>query len=427
MSQLGYFYYFFFRYNFQLLIGVCISVFPLKKRKHFALRLSLSTMLYVISSFLLIYFDVHFVVAIVSLDFLLYFFMVLGIIFLCFDVSIKEVLFYGMASYTIQNLNDNLTGIVYYCLDLNNEIIFTTISLGISLLTYPMFCFLFYKKINKSGRINVTNSILILTTMLTVSIVYLLNMLTRIYATKIDVFHYIYAVISCLLLLFCQFGIFAQGKLDKEKEVVEQMLYQDSIYQKASEENINLINIKCHDLKHQINLLKETSDSKEKDEIIQDLEKQVTFFNANLKTGSKPLDILLMEKSMVFEKNNIQLACMIDGEKLSFMKSNDLYTLFSNAIDNAIESLIKIDDIQKRLLTINVKEKAGALIIRIENPYIGNIFFENGLPKTSKQDSSWHGFGTKSIRYIVDKYKGTMTINTSDNVYGLNISFRLNA
>ena len=47
---------------------------------------------------------------------------------------------------------------------------------------------------------------------------------------------------------------------------------------------------------------------------------------------------------------------------------------------------------------------------------------ENGLPVTTKLDEQgFHGFGMKSIRLIAEKYDGSLSVKTQDNVFNLNI------
>lgn len=44
------------------------------------------------------------------------------------------------------------------------------------------------------------------------------------------------------------------------------------------------------------------------------------------------------------------------------------------------------------------------------------------MPVTSKSDGKNHGFGMISIRYIVQKYRGTMNFEVVDDMFYLNIS-----
>ena len=61
------------------------------------------------------------------------------------------------------------------------------------------------------------------------------------------------------------------------------------------------------------------------------------------------------------------------------------------------------------------------IIIRFENYYEGEIRFEKGMPVTSKKDTSLHGYGLKSLRYTVRKYRGEVQIDTRDSWFSLRI------
>lgn len=49
--------------------------------------------------------------------------------------------------------------------------------------------------------------------------------------------------------------------------------------------------------------------------------------------------------------------------------------------------------------------------------------FQDGLPASSQEDKSTHGFGIKSIRYLVEKYCGELSIQTRDGKFCLDILF----
>ena len=70
----------------------------------------------------------------------------------------------------------------------------------------------------------------------------------------------------------------------------------------------------------------------------------ISIYDSMLKTGNEALDVIFAEKSLVCRKNDIKLNCMIDGAKLSFMENTDIYALFGNLMDNAIEAIEKLKD-----------------------------------------------------------------------------------
>ena len=103
------------------------------------------------------------------------------------------------------------------------------------------------------------------------------------------------------------------------------------------------------------------------------------------------------------------------------MKQSDIYSLFGNAIDNAIEAVERIEDDEKRCIIVRVKKSRGMVLVHIENYYNGELSFKGGLPQTTKKDKRYHGFGMKSIRMIVEKYHGYFSTKSTDGIFSLDI------
>lgn len=114
---------------------------------------------------------------------------------------------------------------------------------------------------------------------------------------------------------------------------------------------------------------------------------------------------------------------MPDGSALSFMEIPDLYSFFGNALENAVDSLRKVPDKEKRLLTVRIEQKQGVTLINIENYFDGKLKMDKNLPKTTKEDNGFHGFGLKSIKFITEKYDGDLRISQRDEKFILQAIF----
>ena len=118
---------------------------------------------------------------------------------------------------------------------------------------------------------------------------------------------------------------------------------------------------------------------------------------------------------------------MTDGALLSFMNEAEIYSLFGNAIDNAIAAVLPLPQ-DKRSIGVNVGRVKDFVTVNVHNYFDGELEFgTDGLPRTSKGDEVNHGYGLKSIRYIVNKYDGNMSVEASGNLFNLNIIFPLKA
>ncbi len=191
-----------------------------------------------------------------------------------------------------------------------------------------------------------------------------------------------------------------------------------------SRQSIEIINRKCHDLKHQVAALKHIHDPGRREEVIDSLQSAVMIYDAALETGNEILDTALTEKSLICTRRDIALSCIADGRRLAFMDPVDLYTLVGNALDNAIEAVLPLPP-EQRLIRLRVQEKAGLVFLRVENPYAGTLEVRDGLPLTSKEDKQNHGFGMKSIRDVAEKYHGFLDVETEGGLFVLCLSFPL--
>ena len=113
---------------------------------------------------------------------------------------------------------------------------------------------------------------------------------------------------------------------------------------------------------------------------------------------------------------------MIDGEKLTGIKSGDIAAIFGNALDNAIECAAELP-VEKRIISLIGYARQDVMGIHIENYCEYELEFRNGLPVSTKGDDNYHGFGMKSIQYVVEKYGGNLVANLEEKIFSVDILF----
>ena len=206
-----------------------------------------------------------------------------------------------------------------------------------------------------------------------------------------------------------------------EKDTLRNIMDMQYKNYKLSKESIDIVNQKYHDLKHQIALLKSEAGSRKSVEYLEKMEKEIKIYEAQNKTGNKVLDAVLTSKSLYCQNNGIGLTCVADGSALNFMEDMDISALFGNILDNAIESVQKLNEQEKRLIHLSVAKQKQFLRIRCENYCEEQLKFENGMPVTTKKDRRFHGFGMKSIKSTAAKYGGSVTTDLKKNWFELRI------
>ena len=344
----------------------------------------------------------------------------------CFRLPILDILFYTVAAFAVQHALWDILHMIYEGIGPSitpwqARLIYA----GVYVCGYLLF-YLFFPVSDKVGMGRKERGFELIISACTFAITYVLAS----FVPVVDEWNFLYrcyALLCCALVLFLQFGVFERRaqrvlarKNEQDKVVLEEILSRERRQYAYSKEAIDLINIKCHDLKHQIAALRNLS-AEGRDHSIADIEKAVMIYGNIAKTGNETLDIVLTEKSFLCESYNIRFTYMIDGESLSFMAPYDISSLFGNAIDNAIESVMKEEEREKRIIKLNASLKRMYLTIHIENFCNEKVRFKDGIPVTNKSDKKNHGFGVKSMNYVVKKYGGTMTMRQDGCLVSLDI------
>lgn len=234
-------------------------------------------------------------------------------------------------------------------------------------------------------------------------------------------------VFRLLVGVLCSTALFLQNDAEKRQAaqqdlaIVRQLAQQHEEQYRLSQENINLINRKCHDLKRQISALRFLKDSGEFERQLEEMEHAVGIYDSAIKTGNKVLDVIFTEKMLYCEANGINMTCLVDGHRLDFVNESDLYTMLSNILDNAIESVMTQPDREKRIIQVAGYEEQQFLLLRVRNYCDTPPVLVDDLPVTTKADKELHGFGLKSIQFTAQKYGGDIRIRTDRNSFTIEV------
>lgn len=226
-------------------------------------------------------------------------------------------------------------------------------------------------------------------------------------------------VLAVFILALCS-SIEFQSRYRINMAIMDQVLSEERKQYQQLKGNIDVINILCHDLRHRL----EQFSDRLTDEEIGSLRSAMSIYDSTVKTGSEVLDVVFHLNSMACQKEGIQFTALADGSALRFVETRHLYSLFNNALSNAMEAVRKLDDPAKRVISVSVKQAGETVEIEIFN------FFDGCLPgsgDTTKEDRHLHGFGTKSMRYIAQFYGGVLSVQIGKDIYDLHISIPIPA
>ena len=429
----------------EMLIAETIFSFRLERRKHFVIRLLVA----IISSLLLgifyplpnefgysaWYTSIMFVVLATSTVFYLCF---------CFKTNFTFVFFTLLTCYTFQQISYLLFQLLVTPLsellgpmnmygsdafdfsDFNwKSFIVVLLYIDCFVMTFGALYFIFNKKLKtiETVKLKFNNLFFLIILLLVVDVV--LNAIitySEVPLTPLLII-YIYNLISCFLLVYIENSIIKTIDMGHENEVMKEALIQATKQYETQKDTIEMINIKCHDLKHQIALI--SSKNNIDDDYVKEIKDLINVYDSSYNTGNEVLNIILTEKALSCQTKDVRLSAIADVKGLETIKEGDLYSLIGNILDNAIEASTKIEDKNKRCIDFSIKRKSSYMFIKCQNYFVGNILFENNLPKTIKDDKANHGFGMKSIKNIADKYSMNLEINIEKDVFSLLLSFKV--
>ncbi len=425
-----------FQFVLELLLAESMYVFRFRRRKYFWIGMPFAVgACFLVAWLIPVLSDNPFYI---SVMFLCIFLVTLVMHKMLFDESLLTVAFCCIAGYTTQHLAYELYNIILVVFEYpassgfygTGEFagIFPDLFVAVMYVAsyapvYFVFYMLFSTKLRSREPVKLRSTFIFVLAVSVLIIDIVLNAVvvkTDIAGAKsLRIVIGVYNILCCFLSVFLQFEVSVRKKLENTLDRVEQMWRQASKQYEMSRENIELINMKCHDLKHQVRALGDGKTVSDKE--LKEIEKQISIYDSSVKTGNDALDVILTEKSLLCNKNGIIINIMADGKRLGFMTKEDIYTLFGNMLDNAIEAVKSVDE-DKRTIMLNIKAVGEMLVIRESNHFAEPIIFEHGLPVT-KGDQRFHGYGVKSIKYVCDRYDGDLAVNTDKDLFTMNILF----
>ena len=221
-------------------------------------------------------------------------------------------------------------------------------------------------------------------------------------------------LINFLMLYF--YSLFL--KLSEEKHEAELLEYQMMAYRNQINlmlESVEKMKMLRHDMKHHLAELGFMVKRKDFSEFQRYLNAMEEFFEKPseiISSGNVEVDSVLnymLQKAKEMQLNTTVKIAIPEDMKHFF----DLNIIIGNLLQNAIDAAVETEE---KFLGVELSLKSGVLVLEIENSFspekIRKDKYGNFL--TTKKDSESHGIGLKSVKRIVEKYHGDMSINIKE-------------
>lgn len=410
-----------------VIIGCVIGTMYLPHKPNYWARVVVSSALVVLWTLFMDLVDYKHIQNFVALGIInfggLFFFSALAVGCYC-QATKYQALFAVTLSYSLQNICERLIEIpIAFLSDDIRPLIITLLIL--SLYWYYQYCKKYRKRQTILDFSNVNDQMTVMMASIVVIVSVVLDLLMK---TNAGTQNKTMAVCVCvLMILFSAMAIVVclshLRETDAQKRADESALLLRSEQRRFEHDKQvhDAINIKCHDIRHQIAAIRSNSTDEAYRAELKKIGKLVDLYDATPHSQNAALDVVLSSKMLACQGRNIVMTCMADGRRLGFMEDCDIYALFGNIMENAIEAVSQVIKPEQRMISLSVATKGDFLTIEVENFFTGQISFEDGLPVTTKEDKDNHGYGTQSIRMLVEKYDGYMKYTTQEDIFTLSI------
>lgn len=133
-------------------------------------------------------------------------------------------------------------------------------------------------------------------------------------------------------------------------------------------------------------------------------------------TGNVALDATLSAKKTLAESQGICFSTRLNVEENLPIAPEDICTIFGNALDNAIEACLLLDDEQQKSIAVSLVQIDAVLLCKIINTALQQP--RNNLT-TSKKDKVNHGFGIVNLTESLTKYGSVPVIEWQEGSFSL--------
>ncbi len=426
-----------------LFAGEYIFCLSYKRKDHFPLRFFLSEAGVIAVSILptLLYYyigstlnDIVITNLFVIFLYLIMFALSVAAMKLCYDVSVLSCLMGGVAGYSCQHIFYCLYSIINFRTFMEIPIyralggiaggyICQLLQLVFAAVVLIAIYFLFAKKAMAFSPDGIMRGNAVFISVATLTLVLIINAFCNIFASEsraLDIVCKCLLIICGIFILLLRTGMFESVKLKNDIVALSELHEKERRNYERLKENMELINIKCHDIKHYISTvdMKKGIDTDELNELVK-------MYDTNVKTGNDTIDTILTERNLYCTAHNIRTTVIADASLFDFMDVTDICSLFGNMLENAIEATEKICDESKRIINVIIRPIANRLFICVENYFEERPVFRDGLPVSRKDDGNYHGFGMKSIKMITEKYDGVLSNGVDGEIFRISILFPL--
>ncbi len=210
----------------------------------------------------------------------------------------------------------------------------------------------------------------------------------------------------------------------KEAEALRQQSIGQLELYNSMRENYNIQRQRTHEYKNQIvcmDMLMKKKDYSKLEDYIGNISDGLDAQLDMVDTNNDVVNAIFNAKYYEAIKNEVLVVLKINDLSDIKISDNDIVTILSNLLDNAIEAA-KQCDIGKRIVKIKMLYEDAVLSIAVSNSYKAEpVLTEDGYIRTTKKDREEHGWGMRNVVATLEKYNAEYIIDYKNGEFVFSI------
>lgn len=338
-----------------------------------------------------------------------------------FQTSLWTALFCCSAGYTVQNLASGTSGLALLLLERLAGVrptlpVMAVVSLAATIIVYASCQLLLVRHLAERGLARIEDRAMLAMMLVVVFMVIGFDVINKtLQATDLRLhllvmLRLIHAV-TCVLVLNMEYELLYNRQLQMEMALSSRLMSSHERQWRMSKANADAINSKLHDMRHHIFRLLSKPDVIVDRTLLQEISHELSVYDTHMRTANDALDIILSEKGLLCERNGIAFSCMADGTTLSHVRDAQLFQLFGDLMDEAIEESLRIQGEERKAIVLDVRQRAGMAVVHLEH----------FLSSPSEADLAERSERLSGARGVVELLGGAMDLRLVDGALQVNL------
>lgn len=213
--------------------------------------------------------------------------------------------------------------------------------------------------------------------------------------------------------------------LSSMHEMARRQISMQKEYYDTLSGQMNEIRTIKHDMRHFISVIRQLCMEESYDEL------NLFLNESNAKTETEPLLVfcenivansILGYYSLKAKDAGIPFCCTCSIPRQLSVSDGDLCVVLGNALENAIEACIDLDNAGSRFISVEARTMNKQLLLRIENSYNGCLNNQDGSFFSTKVGEN-RGMGMRNIQKVMEDYGGFFKTEYDGKVFTLLAAF----